>query len=276
MSNLILFQSAVRPTTDFSSGEIVASHWVLLVSLMAAAGGVCGLAKFLAFWVGLSTNLEKSSETAFPTLELFLMLAQSLIAAFMTPLVLNMLSSDLVPRALGQDNGVVDVSSLFVFVGFTLVTAWTGTDLIDLMSQRVLDLIRKDLEQTKKDLKEATEAAKEAEREAATVADRRTEPDALPSGHESGRLQAASLASNQADLTDKQKAILKAMYDSQYDFRSSRGVAKDSQLADDVVKRELEQLQLTGLVDTRKGRGPTAWYLTRSGIQSIAIQEEPN
>ncbi len=243
--------------------SLISAQYGLITTSMFSAGLVCGMGKFLCTRAESQRNL-----TAFrdDPLTLFAMVIESLIAAFMTPLLLNMLSSDLVPKTIGANGDPPDVTSLLVFFGFALVTGWAGTDMIDLLSQRVLMPLRKELNAQKEENKETKKLAQAAEEKIEIVANRRTEPDALDQVGD-GKSDAIASASRTDKLTAHQCQILSAMYKSTFDFRSVRGVAREAKLSESTAMQELENLKALGLVMTRQSRGHFSWFLTSQGIQ---------
>ena len=154
------------------------------------------------------------------------------VAAFVVPLFLNMISSNLL------DTGQTRPLNLFVLCGFCLLAAVFSRSFLANMYSRIV--------------RQINELKKKADREE----DRETEPDETKDGKD---LQSAIM---EAGLSDNDANIMKVIAKGKYTYRSLTGIVKDSGLPKEIVKHALDILvtkRLIAQIRNRKGR--ILWYL---------------
>ncbi|TLD46313.1 MAG: hypothetical protein FAZ92_01424 [Accumulibacter sp.] len=175
-------------------------------------------------------------------------------AAFMVPLLLNMISADLIDKIRGVNGQPGDYSKLFVLAGFCLVAAVSSRAFIKTMSERVLQEVRS----AKKNAEEAKEDAAEAKAAVAPfveeeISENEIDKKDLPETPE-------------VDLTEPEKKVLKAMVSSSYSMRSITGIAKDTGLAKLSVSHVISTLMRKGLVvQAQSSSGQPRWYPSAEG-----------
>lgn len=175
-------------------------------------------------------------------------------AAFMVPLLLNMISADLIDKIRGANGLPGDYSKLFVLAGFCLVAAVSSRAFIKTMSERVLQEVRS----AKKNAEEAKEEAAEAKAAVAPFVE-----EEIPANE----IEKKGLSETpEVDLTDTEKIVLKAMISSSYSMRSITGIAKDTGLTKPSVSHVISTLMVKGLVvQAQSSSGQPRWYPSAEG-----------
>ena len=171
-----------------------------------------------------------------------------LVASFMVPLFLNMISSGLIEAIKDKE----DPSKLFVFAGFCLVAAVSSKAFINTLSDRILSeakTARKEVRQIKSEV--APIIAKETEKE--TV-------ESVP--------LSASIA-NRITLGENQKRVLSALANGRFTLRTRTGISNETHLPKEEVIKILAQLAAQGLARSAKvivqGEPKTRWFVTEEG-----------
>lgn len=175
-------------------------------------------------------------------------------AAFMVPLLLNMISADLIDKIRGVNGQQGDYSKLFVLAGFCLVAAVSSRAFIRTMSERVLQEVRS----ARKNAEEAKEEAAEAKAAVAPFVE-----EDVPENEIEKRTPSET---PEVDLTDTEKKVLKAMISSSYSMRSITGIAKDTDLTKPSVSHVISTLMVKGLVvQAQSSSGQPRWYPSTEG-----------
>jgi hypothetical protein len=154
-----------------------------LIGIIVLGGVAGGVANFL---IGLDQPDPNGGAPPTPAVSSWLRLWRSVfvgvVAAFLVPLLLNMVSSELLK------NAATDLLSRFVLLGFCLAAAISSTAFIRTMTDRVLNLAR----EAKADAAKAQAEAADANRKADTTG--RTVKAVVASSPPSGRIQAIDQA----------------------------------------------------------------------------------
>jgi transcriptional regulator of acetoin/glycerol metabolism len=180
-----------------------------------------------------------------------------LVASFMVPLFLNMISSNLVDSIRGSTSNPGDPSKLFVFAGFCLVAAVSSKAFISTLSDRILSeakAARKELKQIKTEV--GPIIAKETEEE--------TQETELRADTQKAKL----------NLSDNQQKVLKALVTGRFTLRTRTGISNDAQVLKDDVAKTLDELAAKGLARSVRvlvqGQPKTRWYATEQGRMLIS------
>ena len=180
-----------------------------------------------------------------------------IVAAFMVPLFLNMISSGLIDGIRGTSAQPGDSSKLYVLAGFCLVAAVSSRAFIRTLSDRVLQEARS----ANKKAEEAQEQAAEARAIVAPLVEAET-PDR----------GAANIADEApaADLPADERAILAAMSNTRFTMRSVSGLSKDTGLEKAKVNQAISSLISKGYVaQAQTSSGQLRWHATSTG-RSVA------
>src|SRR5229473_7981459 len=179
-------------------------------------------------------------------------LVGGLVASFMVPLFLNMISSNLVDSIKGIAPNAGDPSKLFVFAGFCLVAAVSSKAFINTLSHRILSeakATRKEVRQIKSEVDPII--AKETEKET---------PESEP--------LSVSVA-NRITLGENQKKVLRALANGRFTLRTRTGISNETQLPKNEVIKILAELAAQGLARSARvmvqGEPKTRWFVTEEG-----------
>ncbi|TRZ75873.1 MAG: hypothetical protein D4R93_04220 [Deltaproteobacteria bacterium] len=199
------------------------------------------------------------------------------VAAFMVPLFLNMISGDLIDKIRGIDGKPGDYSKLFVLAGFCLVAAVSSRAFIRTLSERVLREVRTANKKAEAASKKADQAVVEAETAkeqatAATVDATEARQAVAPFVEDDGPEDSVSgsqplrAATENEQLSADERAILKVMKDSSFALRSMTGIAKDGGLERSAVSAAITSLLAKDLIGETIGKsGQPRWFLTKNG-----------
>lgn len=182
-------------------------------------------------------------------------------AAFLVPVFLNMISSDLLAQTAQDSN------QLLVFAGFALIASISSRSFISNISQKVL----KEAQEAKKEANEVKEELASVQSEVAPIVERETEHEILPeTGDESSQTKDIPLSENEMK-------VLKALGESKFTLRSIVGLSKDSGLDKESVTSELNNLIYKELAVQTMGKKGLRWYVTQTGRTVIAsFNNAPN
>lgn len=177
-------------------------------------------------------------------------LLAGLVASFMVPLFLNMISSGLLDSIRGKESTGGDPMKLFVLAGFCLVAAVYSKTFISNLSARMLN----QLKSTKQELKQVKAKVD-------PMAAKQTEQDIQDIG---SRAMAKQFAGE-----SKEQKVLQALTDPRFTFRTVSGICKDTEIEQDELTKILYSLAERGLVKRieLQARGETKirWALTEQG-----------
>jgi hypothetical protein len=208
---------------------MIPNVWTLL-SIMTLAGAFGGL---INYFIERRDNPEKGS--------MLRSLVVGIGAAYMVPLFLNMISSDLM-RQLDQDTG-----KLLVFVGFCLIAAVSSSAFIRSLSDKVL-----------KEAQEAKRVSKEIKDAMTPILLRESEP-AMVEIQSGKRLEAAS-------FDPETSQILFALASGKHAWRTVEGLHQQTGLDGLPIETHLQNLQQGGYVMCREdGDGIKRWGITAAG-----------
>lgn len=215
------------------------NFWIFLVMLLCGAfGGVLNY---------LSVQGEEPKNTRF-----WQSLLGGIVASFMVPLFLNMISSNLIEAVKGTANNAGDLSKLFVLAGFCLVAGVSSRAFITTLSARVLretKATRNEVQQLKREFEPIRE--KEIENEPQEV---------VP--------LSVSVADSMSIGEDARK-VLKALANGRFTLRTRTGIANETGIEKDAVNKILDELVEMRLVRKVKvmvqGELKARWYLSEKG-----------
>jgi len=169
-------------------------------------------------------------------------------AAFLVPLFLNMISSNLIELIKSGDS-----SKALILTGFCLVASISSTAFIRTLSDRVLSEAR----QAKREALDAKTEVTRAKEDINFLVDQETEVDQASDAK----------AALQTEQSDEQK-LLHALSKGRWALRSEGGLAKDSGIDRSVVAQLLQDMAGRGLVAKRTSERGTRWFITDSGRAS--------
>jgi len=214
---------------------------VLLIVVMLVAG-----------LVGGGLNYFRSQTEDAPSADPRQSLLGGVIASFLVPLFLNMISSNLLDAIKGTANTAGDVSKLFVFAGFCLLAAVSSRSFIATLTDRVL-----------KEAKATRQEVKQIKSEVEPIIDKETEKEP----QEISPLT-VSVADNISTNDDVRK-VLNALANSRFTLRTRTGIVQETHIDQVEVDRILATLVETGLAGRAEimvhGKPKTRWYINEKG-----------
>jgi hypothetical protein len=237
-----------------------------LISVMVGAGALGGTVNY---FFARKLDAEKSN------------IAESIVvgiaAAFLVPLFLNMISSNLTEEIRGNS----ELSKILVFAGFCLIAAISSKAFIKTLSERVLKEVeetKKQVQETKKELQEAKKEVAEAKNVALSAQEKASEADAIvqkniesPDGPEISSL----LAPMPTAISETARTILLEFATGEKVYRTRTSVARHIEMEKSEVDRIVDELKEQGLVDVKmledaSGPKKRRWYITQKGRVAIA------
>ncbi len=169
-------------------------------------------------------------------------------AAFLVPLFLNMISSNLLEQA------KTTPSAYLIFGGFCIISAVSSKVFISSISDRLIRQV--------KEVEEKLRAVKES-----------VEPILIKEKEPETRAQFATRSEPQSPVSESERSILQALNNGAYSMRTLDGIAKDTSLDFNVVSGYISQLQARGLASKIVGDDKRSfWYLTQLGKMAATLQ----
>lgn len=228
-------------------------NYVVLVLIMVLSGVLGGTVNYFS----IDTE-SKRKVLKFIDYNLLKSIFTGIVASLLVPLFLNMISSNIIE----ETNAKPD--KLFIFGGFCLIAAISSKTFIQTLSSKVvqqLNEVKKEVTTVKKDID--------------PLIQQQTEPDNINENKIDISLKSMidmkdsklSEAFKEAD-TDNTK-VLKTFILSQYTYRSTSGLAKDTGLDSAKVKKILDELMLKDYVaQISTDKGPK-FYITSKGRDEL-------
>jgi hypothetical protein len=212
-------------------------------------GSLAGLVNFLNFYFRklISNNNEVIRH-----------ILSGIGAAILVPLLLNMLSSDLI----NFDENYNKIS-YFVFAGFCFVAGYFSDRFINSIGEKIL----KDLENTKSQVNKVISETKENEEKLDILVSNESEIEEDTIGSPSINFSEFK-AQNKFDDDEIKTRLDKVVntFKGKYKFRSIKGIAKELNYPENIVKIILEGLEKEGATKRFVGKdGKTLWALTKIG-----------
>ncbi len=244
----------------------------IIISVMVAAGTLGGSVNyFLTRKADPESSFKKS-------------IVVGIAAAFLVPLFLNMISSNLIEAIRGNPSTAPDLSKILVFAGFCLIAAISSKAFIKTLSERILKDVeeaKRGVEEAKKEIKETKKEAEEAKNVALSAQEKASEADAIvqnniePDSKENSDFRAATPAS----ISENERKILQEFAVGDRLYRTRTSVARRTEILKAEVDRIVDELKEKGLVDAKlleaAGRAKSKrWYITPKGRAAIARDPE--
>ena len=230
-------------------------HIIILILIILFIGSLAGLSNFLNFHF---KGLTKSKS------EIWKYIVSGIGAATLVPLLLNMLSSNLI-----KDSQDFEQTNYFVFAGFCFVAGFFSERFINSIGDKIL----KNLAETNDKVDQAISTVKENEEKIDFIVETETE-EADPLINLSELEVQTNLADD--DIKTQSDKILKSFLGKSR-FRSSKNIAKELNYSITIVEIILEQLKLSAIVKQFKKGDIVFWGLTKIGTQMAEkLKEKEN
>ncbi|MBU2862241.1 hypothetical protein KO489_00135 [Reinekea forsetii] len=218
----------------------MANHMFILVIIILMAGVFGGL---LNYYLQVQADTENASMPR--------SIMGGLAGAFLVPIVLYIVGSDLVETSLG------DPSGLLIFAGYCLIAAWASRFAMTTVTQRM----KQDVQLAKAKAEETLVELRLLQRELEPLLEMETESD---EGSEVKPLP----PEEELDVTTQN--VLSALGNGRYIFRSLPGLEAETTLDEHTLTKTLGIIvarDLGGKVLSKKG---TRWFITGKGRKYLA------
>ncbi|WP_343694588.1 YEATS-associated helix-containing protein [Flavobacterium sp.] len=235
-------------------------HRIILALIIIIIGGLAGLINFFTYYF---QQREDKREVKI----VIKYLLNSIGAAILVPLLLNMLSSNLI-----KDNNKFDSINYFVFAGFCFIAGYFSDRFINSMGEKIL----KDLQETKNKANEAIDSAKATEEKVDVLVSTESESDTIEIEKKELKSIQDILPDNLSNSRNLIEKIIKAFDHSKFKFRTSHGIAKVTESNRFVVIKILEELRTLGVTNkiVSKEDNTVLWSLTNLGRELLESSKE--
>ncbi|PKM52379.1 MAG: hypothetical protein CVV02_01105 [Firmicutes bacterium HGW-Firmicutes-7] len=204
----------------------------MTILVFGAFGGI------INYFMQEGSSLETVKKTKY---QLFKSIFIGLAAAFLVPLFLNMISSDLIVES------ATDKNKLLVVGGFCLIAAISSKSFINTLSDKLLVDFRKRIT--------------EVEEELQPIIEKETESDSASFSFD--RSQKRIVGFKDSD-TDKIK-VLRTLCGGKYTYRSINGIIDETEIGEEEVKAALENLLSNNSVGLSESKNGLRYYITNYG-----------
>jgi hypothetical protein len=246
----ILFFERFHKHTLFPPGGIFgrgrsAMNIELVVFLIIVIAGILG---------GSANYLTEEKKTDGSGIALWLnRVIVGIVAAFLIPLFLETMSSDLLKNILSKTDEAI--KDYFVFFGFCLLGAISSRLLIQTLSEKIFQLAK----DAKLQADKANAKTQELDAVVAPFVERGTEEES-PEG---GKIIAPKTIRSSARMDKEADEVLSALNHPKYTLRSASGISADTNLDKSVVSEKLKTLTAEGLASELEDRGKgIRWAIT--------------
>lgn len=224
-------------------------HELILAFIIIGAGGLAGLTNYLIYYFKEVSPIKGEFAKYF---------FSSIGASLLVPLLLNMLSSDLI-------NNVEKYNPInyFVFAGFCYVAGYFSDRFINSIGDKII----KDLECTKEKADTALNETRKNEEKIDILVSKETEVDDELKSISDIKLKEIKSQKifKDEDINTIMDKIVKS-FDSKYKLRTHTGIAKELNHSPIIVKFILEELEKEGATKHFiKSDGNIIWGLTNIG-----------
>lgn len=198
-----------------------------------------------------------------------------ILAAFIVPLFLKTISSDIVASISEIKWGSGVPFELFIFASFCLLAAYFSKAFLDNMGEKLDELEKKAaLAADKADRADAkaTKVVAESDRRLAelepamAILSEREQPSAIQP------LTAGFASMMPATVDDEGTKVLKALAIDKYAYRTASGISADTHSDQAEVLNCLQKLKDLDLVGQRTGNARDLWFLTDNGREVVRSQ----
>jgi len=209
----------------------------IILTIMILSGFLGGTANF---FISYSSDKKADNKSYWGYVIL------GIVAAFVVPLFLNMISSNLLE--IGQSNPI----RLFVFCGFCLIAAVFSHRFLENIYSKVIQQLKK----TEKETKEVKDAT--------------SEPDDFENNDSKTLLE-----QQRSKLSENENKVLSAFGTGKYTFRSLSGIKNETDLLKEKAQESLNLLVSKNLlIQTFGENNQQLWYLTTSGKRLVGLAKK--
>lgn len=233
---------------------IANQHIITLILIIILIGSLAGISNFLNYQ---SKITKKNKDISNSKIELWKYIVSGIGASILVPLLLNMLSSNLI-----KETENFEQINYFVFAGFCFVAGYFSERFINSMGAKIL----KDLEETNEKVDKAISTVKDNEEKIDFIVDTESESDNSELEH---KIDLNDLVTQNSfaddDLKTQTYKIIKSFL-GKYRFRTAKNISKELNYSITIVEVTLEQLQKNGVTKKFTTKNDVVlWGLTKIG-----------
>lgn len=232
-------------------------HYLIIVVIILVVGSFAGFTNYLNFYF---KDLIKNKY------EIFKYIISGIGAAILVPLLLNMLSSDLV-----KSDENYNVLNYFVFAGFCYIAGYFSDRFISSIGDKILT----DLEKTKEKVKDLENTTKVNEETINFIVSAETEVEELELPTKSVFEKLNVRKAFEVDAFHNQQNKIIDSFSGKFKFRTLKGISKYTNEDEVVTKTKLEDLEHRGIIKKlNRVDGEDLYALTKFGIIYPEIEGE--
>lgn len=225
------------------------THYIIIIVIILTIGSLAGVTNFLNYYF---KGFVKSNY------EVIKYIISGIGAAILVPLLLNMLSSDLI-----KETATFDILNYFVFAGFCFVAGYFSDRFINSIGDKIL----KDLEKTNEKVDQVISSTKANEEKIDFIVSAETEVDEIEE-HSKIDLKDFKVQATfeDDDMRTQMDKIIKS-FTRKFKFRTAKGISKELNYNETVTKTFLDGLQGQGVIKKlTSSDGKVLWALTNLGL----------
>ncbi|WP_433779681.1 YEATS-associated helix-containing protein [Flavobacterium anhuiense] len=228
----------------------MSAHFYILIAIIILVGSLAGLTNYLSYYY---KDLIKKDY------EYIRYILSGIGASILVPLLLNMLSSNLI-----KEVNDYDIINYFVFAGFCYVAGYFSDRFISSIGEKIL----KDLEQTKAKVEKTNEKVKETNEKLDIIVDAETESEdnVIEKQINLDDLKVTN-STEDDDIKVITNKIIKSL-NGKFKFRTISGIAKEIKHQPSLIELILGELEKLGIVKKVTNKEEQILYaLTKVGIK---------
>ncbi len=231
-------------------------HYLIIIVIILVVGGFAGFTNYL------NSYFKKLVKSKY---EIYKYIISGIGAAILVPLLLNMLSSDLI-----KETANYDVLNYFVFAGFCYVAGYFSDRFINSIGDKVL----KDLEETKEKVEKVENATKTNEKTLDFIVSAETEGE--NDVVETSKFQKIKIHSAiDADATESKQDRIIGAFSGKFKFRTLKGISTYANIEEPILNSILDDLENKGIVKKlNRENGDDLYALTKLGNRHFEAENE--
>ena len=233
------------------------NHEFILALIIVGVGSLAGLSNYLVYYF---------KDPPPKKYEFWKYLLSSIGASALVPLLLNMLSSNLIKRSADYDT-----LNYFVFAGFCFIAGYFSDRFINSIGDKIL----KDIETTKDKVNTALREVKKTDEKVDLLVSNETESEIEEDSLSNINLEelVPKTQFTDDDIKTQVDKIVQS-FNEKYTFRTHTGIGKELQYPANLVKLILEGLEKVGATKRLvRNDGTEIWALTNIGRLMVNHQK---
>lgn len=202
-------------------------HYIILIIIILTIGSFAGITNFLNhYFKGSIKNKNEAIKY----------IIGGIGASILVPLLLNMLSSDLI-----KNSDQFDILNYFVFAGFCFVAGYFSDRFIDSIGEKILKELNNKVDQVRN-------STKANEEKIDFIISSDTEVDEIEEQSQIDLIDSKMLKTfEDDDIKTQEEKIIKS-FKGKFKFRTAKGISKELNYSETVTQNIIDGLQEQGVV----------------------------